>query len=108
MWDLRDQFTFYVWTELDDVFWNKGQELTCKLIRPRREKLGDIQEETKELEMEDMAHFKFEKKVCTKKRRGRKREVIYTLQDLVDEAGSDEDGNEGEGVAVDESTAGST
>ena len=107
-WDSGDQFTFYVWTEPDDGGWNKGQELTRNLIRPRRKKLGDIQEETKEPEIEDMTHFKFQKKVRTKKRRGRKREVVYTLQDLVDEAGSDEDGNEGEGVAVDERTAGST
>ena len=67
-WDLGDQFTFYVWMEPDDGGWNKGQELTHNIIRPRRKKLDDIQEETKDPEMEDMTHFKkIQKKVHTKK-----------------------------------------
>ena len=96
-WDSGDQFTFYIWTEPDDGGWKKGIELTRNLVRPRKEKPTDIQEEP---ETEDMSNFKFQKKVSTKKRRGRSRSVVYSLQDLEDKVEDSEDENEGEGAAV--------
>eukprot|EP00957_Ditylum_brightwellii_P106239 8105134-Ditylum_brightwellii.AAC.2 len=35
-WEHGDPFTYLVWTESDEGGWQKGQELICKVSRPRK------------------------------------------------------------------------
>eukprot|EP00957_Ditylum_brightwellii_P121867 9293426-Ditylum_brightwellii.AAC.1 len=36
-WDHGDPFTYLVWTGPDEGGWEKGQELTHNVVRPRKE-----------------------------------------------------------------------
>ena len=90
-WTLGDEFTFYIWTDPGEEGWQKGRELTRNLVR-RRPPRKNIQKEI--LKLEDYSQFKFQKMIKTRKRRGRRREIVGQLRDL-DEVVIDEDESEG-------------
>ena len=106
-WDSGDEFTYKIWTEPDDKGWENGQELVRNVIRARKTPAKDQEEDSKP---EDMSHFKFQKMERTKKRRGRRRKVVYSLRDIEErKEGDDEDMEDmSEGAAVDERTTQTT
>jgi len=74
-----DAFTFLIWTVDDNGNWTDGRELVRNIIRPR--KFENVVENEAQIE-EAYKSFKFQKKVPTKKRKGRTKEIVYKLVNL--------------------------
>ena len=102
-WHSGDDFTFKIWTEPDGKGWKGGRELVRNIVRARKKSEDEVKQEP-----EDMSHFKFQKKTRTKKRRGRRRQTVFQLEDIEEFEGGNED-NHGldDGAAVGERTVNS-
>ena len=90
-WDSGDMFTFKIWTEPDGD-WTKGLELVRNIVRSR----STIMPEPAIGEPEDMSQFKFQRKVATRKRKGRNKTTVYKLQDVPEQEEADDEMSIGE------------